>query len=143
MWTVVRSLPLNHNPRRYRRAVPRIEHMIDHTGDMAFGQASGPPATHKQVDELLGLLTEVGFESFREARYPMDFTQRQANGKFTREEADDFIEQLQERTEMEGESLAPVQKATKPSPANKALQKFPASELAAELQRRGWIVAEP
>ena len=122
---------------------PRIEHMIDHTDGMAFGQAAGPPATHKQLDELLELLLKAGFESFREARYPMDFTQRQANGKFTRGEADDFIEQLQERSEIEGESLAPVTKAIKHSPANKALQKFPAAELAAELQSRGWIVAEP
>ncbi len=116
--------------------------MIDHDGYMAFGQVSGPPATHKQVDQLLDLLLEAGFESFREARYPMDFTQRQANGKFTRDEADEFIERMQERSEMESESVAPVVQATKPSPANKALQKFPAAELAAELQRRGWIVAE-
>ena len=34
---------------------------------------------------------DAGFETFREARYPMDFTQRQAGGKFTRDEADEFI----------------------------------------------------
>lgn len=110
---------------------------------MAFGQHAGPPATHKQIDQLLDLLLEAGFESFKEARYPMDFSQRQAGGKFTREEADAFIEQMQERSEIEEESLAPVIKAKKPSPASKALSKFPAEELAAELQRRGWIVAEP
>lgn len=110
---------------------------------MAFGQAAGPPATHKQLDQLLDLLLEAGFESFKEARYPMDFSQRQAGGKFTRDEADAFIEQLQERSEMEDASVAPVIRAKKPSPASKALAKFPAEELAAELQRRGWIVAEP
>ena len=110
---------------------------------MAFGQASGPPATHKQLDELLELLMEAGFESFREARYPMDFTQRQAGGKFTRDEADEFIAKLQERSEIEDVSAAPVAKVKKPSPASQALRKFPAEELAAELQRRGWIVAEP
>lgn len=118
---------------------------------MAFGQAAGPPATHKQLDELLDLLMQAGFESFKEARYPMDFSQRQAGGKFTREEADEFIAKMQERAEMEEESIAPVigfqktstLKAAKQSPANQALSKYPASELAAELQRRGWIVAEP
>ncbi len=109
---------------------------------MAFGQASGPPATHRQLDELLELLAGNGFESFKEARYPMDFTQRQAGGKFTRDEADEFIEKLQEQSEMEDESLAPVQKVKKLSPAEQALRKYPAEELAAELQRRGWIVAE-
>ncbi len=109
---------------------------------MAFGQVTGPPATHKQLDELLDLLMENGFESFKEARYPMDFTQRQAGGKFTRDEADEFIAKLQEQVEMEADSIAPVQKARKLSPAEQALRKFPAEELAAELQRRGWIVAE-
>jgi len=116
--------------------------MIDQTVFMAFGQAAGPPATHKQLDELLDLLMDAGFESFKEARYPMDFSQRQAGGKFTRGEADEFIEKMQERSEIEDESIAPVAKLKKPSPANQALRKFPAEELAAELQRRGWIVAE-
>lgn len=113
---------------------------------MAFGQAAGPPATHKQLDELLDLLMTAGFESFKEARYPMDFSQRQAGGKFTRDEADEFIEKLAERAEIEDASIAPVaslQKTKKLSPANHALKKYPAEELAAELQRRGWIVAEP
>lgn len=112
---------------------------------MAFGQAAGPPATHKQLDQLLDLLMEAGFESFKEARYPMDFTQRQAGGKFTRDEAEEFIAKMEERSEMEAESVAPVASfpKAKKSPASKALEKFPAEELAAELQRRGWIVAEP
>lgn len=109
---------------------------------MAFGQASGPPATHKQLDELLQLLNESGFDDFRDARYPMDFTQRQAGGKFTRDEADEYIAKLQERAEIEGASIAPVERAPRLSPAEQALRKFPAEELAAELQRRGWIVAE-
>ncbi len=109
---------------------------------MAFGQASGPPATHKQLDQLLELLMEAGFESFKEARYPMDFTQRQAGGKFTNEEADEYIEKLQEQSEMEVDSIAPVQKAQKLSPTEQSLRTYPAEALAAELQRRGWIVAE-
>ena len=63
---------------------------------MAFGQQSGPPATAKQVRDLLGLLQDAGHTDFRDARGPMGFTQRQAGGKFTRDEADAFIEQLQD-----------------------------------------------
>jgi hypothetical protein len=55
---------------------------------MAFGQASGPPATAKQVQELLSLLQDAGHSDFRDARGPMGFTQRQAAGKFTRDEVE-------------------------------------------------------
>jgi hypothetical protein len=66
---------------------------------MAFGQASGPPATHSQLRELTELLQAAGHSDFRDARGPMGFTQRQANGKFTRDEADEFIAALQEAAE--------------------------------------------
>lgn len=95
---------------------------------MAFGQQSGPPATAKQVQELLGLLQEAGHTDFRDARGPMGFNQRQAGGRFTRDEADAFIEQLQ------GDG---------PSAAEPALRRFSDEQLAAELQRRGWVVMEP
>ncbi len=61
---------------------------------MTFGQASGPPASSRQVRDLLALLNEAGHVDFRDARGPMGFTQRQAGGKFTRDEADAFIAQL-------------------------------------------------
>ncbi len=63
---------------------------------MAFGQQSGPPAPANKVRELLELLHDAGHTDFRDARGPMGFTQRQAGGKFTRDEADAFIEQLEE-----------------------------------------------
>lgn len=111
---------------------------------MAFGQQSGPPATNKQLDELLNLLADVGYTDFKDARYPMDFTQRQAAGKFSRDEADEYIARLQDEADSgDDSSAAPVAPAVRPSPAEQALRKFPAQELAAELQRRGWIVAEP
>ncbi len=128
---------------------------------MAFGQASGPPASRKQLEELEELLGRAGFADFREARYPMDFTQRQAGGKFTRDEADDFIGALTQRAESgefdaepEGaDGTAAPSKATparepagsrlKVSKTEQALKKFSDQDLAAELQRRGWIVAEP
>ena len=54
-----------------------------------------------------------------------------------------YIAMLQERSEIEGESIAPVQAAPKLSANERAIRKFSDAELAAELQRRGWIVAEP
>ena len=61
---------------------------------MAFGQASGPPASAAQLAELTELLARAGFDGFREARHPYGLTQRQSNGKFTRTEADELIERL-------------------------------------------------
>jgi hypothetical protein len=109
---------------------------------MAFGQQSGPPATARQVRELLGLLQEAGHTDFRDARGPMHFTQRQAGGRFTRDEADAFIEQLQEAA-AGGEASPVAAPAPRLSAVEQALRKMPTSQLAAELQRRGWIVIEP
>lgn len=111
---------------------------------MAFGQQSGPPASAKQVKELLALLQAAGHEDFRDARGPMGFTQRQAGGKFTRDEADEFIAQLQEM-ECSGEPAAAASTApvTRPSKAEQALRRMSDEQLAAELQRRGWVVMEP
>lgn len=123
---------------------------------MAFGQQSGPPASAKQVQELLSLLQDAGHTDFRDARGPLGFTQRQAGGKFTRDEAADFIEQLQNESTEQTEQIAPAAKAptpkaptpkasakARPSAAEQALGKFSTEQLAAELQRRGWIVVEP
>jgi hypothetical protein len=108
---------------------------------MAFGQQSGPPATARQVRELLGLLNDAGHSDFRDARGPMGFTQRQAGGKFTRDEAEAFIERLQEIEHENGEEAS----ASSPrlSAAEQGLRRMPAERLAAELQRRGWVVMEP
>jgi len=105
---------------------------------MAFGQQAGPPATGKQVQELLGLLQEAGHTDFRDARGPMGFTQRQAGGKFTREEADAFIAQLQDDAFIGDAPAAP-----RLTTAEMAVRKIPDDQLAAELQRRGWVVMEP
>jgi hypothetical protein len=124
---------------------------------MAFGQASGPPATAKQVKELLMLLQDAGHTDFRDARGPLGLTQRQAAGKFTRDEASAFIEQLQP-SEFDGQDgsngpdatdgpdratpivARPVARLTA---ADQALRRLSTEQLAAELQRRGWIVVEP
>ena len=119
---------------------------------MAFGQAAGPPATSKQLRELLELVNEAGHLDFRDARGPLGLTQRQAAGKFTRDEADDLIARLQEEPapdEADQPSGArPKRDGTNPlptagSPGDGRLHHVPTEELAAELQRRGWVVLEP
>lgn len=102
---------------------------------MAFGQQAGPPAPARQLQELLALLQAAGYAGFRDARGPMGFTQRQAGGKFTRDEAAAFIDQLQ------GGADAPAPERL--SATERRLRDVPAEALAAELQRRGWVVLEP
>ncbi len=119
---------------------------------MAFGQQSGPPATAKQIRELLDLLIAAGHSDFRDARGPMGFSQRQAGGKFSRDEAQAFIDQLEQAANdadnATSSSAAPARAprpkpSTKQSASERLLQDMPAELLAAELQRRGWIVVEP
>lgn len=136
---------------------------------MAFGQASGPPASHTQMRRLTELLGEAGHTDFRDARGPLGLNQRQASGKFTRDEAEALIEQLEaeadaarataddggEAEEAEAAPAPRAQKAPKatraPAPKvdrreveqRRALTRMPAELLAAELQQRGWIVIEP
>lgn len=109
---------------------------------MAFGQPSGPPASAKQVQELLGLLHDAGHSDFRDARGPMGFTQRQSAGRFTRDEATAFIDRLLEE---EPDERGPVEtgRFARPAPAGHAMTRMPAEHLAAELRRRGWTVIEP
>lgn len=113
------------------------------TAAMAFGQQSGPPASGRQVQELLALLQAAGHSDFRDARGPMGFTQRQAAGKFTRDEVAAFIEQLQEEGDARGPEGAVTAPAVRLSATEQALRALPSERLAAELQRRGWVVMEP
>lgn len=96
---------------------------------------------------MLELLNGAGHTDFRDARGPMGFTQRQAGGKFTADEADAFIEQLQAEAEGEGAGVTPEAPSAAPvaklTAADRSLRKIPDATLAAELQRRGWIVVEP
>ena len=136
---------------------------------MAFGQAAGPPAHARQIDELTALLARAGFESVREARHPFGLNQRQAAGRFTVDEADELIERLRAAEVVAGDAPdggAPslVQRKSSPapdaSPAPSAgssragsstgkrrrattLREVDAGVLAAELERRGWCCIPP
>ncbi len=128
---------------------------------MAFGQQSGPPATARQVSQLTELVLAAGHTDFRDARGPLGLTQRQAGGKFTRDEADALIARLEAEAEAEaeagdadagsggGESVPPSPVVSserfdrREAQRREALARMPAEALAAELQRRGWVVMEP
>lgn len=105
---------------------------------MAFGQASGPPATGKQVRELEELLEAAGHHGFRDARGPMGFNQRQAGGKFTRDEAQAFIDQLEEEAHADEPAPAPTTPTvTRLTTAERAVRALSDHDLLAEVHRRG------
>ena len=95
------------------------------------------------MDELLALLQAAGHSDFRDARGPLGFTQRQAAGKFTRDEADAFIDQLQQAEDGDGAEASAAPPEPRLSASEQALRRLPSERLAAELQRRGWVVMEP
>ncbi len=137
---------------------------------MAFGQSAGPPATHRQLQDLTEMIHAAGHTDFRDARGPLGLNQRQAGGRFTRDEADELIERLRAEAEANevadllesaAEEIAAPPPATRspkrsappprtPAPRRSAqdlptaeqLGAIPDAVLAAELQRRGWIVME-
>jgi hypothetical protein len=131
---------------------------------MSFGARSGPPASAKQLAYLESLVEQAGFAGFREARHPLGLTQRQAGGKFSKQEASALIDQLLagEAADAEAEAateatvddvrptLSPAaerraQAAAERLDAERALtlRGMPAELLAAELERRGWEVLAP
>ncbi len=131
---------------------------------MAFGQASGPPAGQRQLEELELLLSQSGYDSFREARHPFGLSQRQANGRFTIDEADALRERLVAMAEVTSSGAAPVPEesnlttgATVPTSAaaktkaeqrrrerdDQAVASMDAEVLADELARRGWCCIPP
>lgn len=109
---------------------------------MAFGQQAGPPASAKQVQDLLAVLRGAGHSGFRDARGPMGFTQRQAAGRFTRDEAAELISRLEDEAS-EGSAPGAARPAARLSAAEVTVRAMPAERLAAELRRRGWTVIEP
>ena len=114
---------------------------VDKNVAMPFGQQSGPPASASQVRELLALLKDAGHSDFRDARGPMGFTQRQAGGKFSRDEASAFIAQLLD-AKSEGSDTVTTP-AWRQSAQDQLMSSLPSEQLAGELRRRGWTVNEP
>lgn len=112
---------------------------------MTFGESRGYPASHGQVRQLTVLIQSAGHSDFRDARGPLGLTQRQAAGKFTRDEADALIAQLEARVEGGDPSTGspPQRDDPRPSKYRTTLSRLPTELLAAELQRRGWVVMEP
>jgi hypothetical protein len=108
---------------------------------VTIGQQLGPPASPRQVQQLRALLKDAGHTDFRDARGPMGFTQRQAGGKFTRDEAAAFIGQLQDK-EPDGGVLDALP-AARLCAQQRLMRHMPAEQLAVELRRRGWTVIEP
>ena len=118
---------------------------------MSFGQTA-PPATTKQVQYLLSLVLKAGHTGFRDARGPLGLTQRQASGKFSRNEASALIDRLlaaEDGDERGGESnLAGVGEQVSAADRLEAerasiIAGMPAGLLAGELERRGWQVTPP
>jgi hypothetical protein len=114
---------------------------------MGFGQTAGPPASAQQLAQLVEMLREAGFDGLREARHPFGLSQRQSNGKFTRDEAAALIDRL-----ARGEETAPDDSPTSmPSaevppdvlPPDTVAMAFPDELLAEELIRRGWTCTPP
>src|SRR4051812_2852388 len=73
---------------------------------MAFGQAAGPPASRRQVETLGELVRAAGHTDFRDARGPLGLNQRQAGGRFTRDEADALIARLEADADADAEADA-------------------------------------
>lgn len=114
------------------------------------------------MERLGRLLAERGFDSFREARHQLDLTQRQANGRFTVDEAEALIERLEAGAQVreaasggvEGDenllTEAGATAAFRDRVAQRrrqahlsALLDIPDDVLADELTRRGWCCIAP
>jgi hypothetical protein len=130
---------------------------------MAFGQPSGPPATARQLRDLTALVEAAGHTGFRDARGPLGLTQRQAAGRFTRDEAVALIARLEADQDDEGttdappparptaarassrppSATAPTGAAARPTRLADQLRRVPEELLASELRRRGWVLIPP
>lgn len=118
---------------------------------MGFGQSAGPPASARQIKDLLELLGNAGHTGFRDARGPMGFNQRQAGGKFTTEEAAEFIDQLQNAEHAAATATEAPAADAPPAPApaetmsesERAVRTASTKSLVLEVRRRGWTVTRP
>ena len=138
---------------------------------MSFGQPAGPPATARQLRDLTALVESAGHTGFRDARGPLGLSQRQAGGRFTRDEAEELIARLEAEAEATGSpgpdeptpdpvtrKVTPTATDTATAAAGRAapppassrrqslarqLERVPEDLLVDELRRRGWSVTPP
>lgn len=129
---------------------------------MAFGQPSGPPATARQLRDLTALVEAAGHTGFRDARGPLGLTQRQAGGRFTRDEAEALIAHLEADAEERGADgdgdgqvhpapgppvaprrTAPGARGARAATLADQLRRVPEELLVDELRRRGWALIPP
>lgn len=73
----------------------------------------------------------------------MGFTQRRANGRFTRDEADRFIAALEKAAEEAPTPPPATPKPPRPGRPEAQPAKFSDERLATELQPRNWVVIKP
>lgn len=107
---------------------------------MTFGQESGPPASAKQIRELLAS-SRTSATPTSAMHGPMRFTQRQAAGKFPRDEAEAFVGQL---LDAESDGSNPVDApAWRQRAQEQVMSCVPSEQLAAELRCRRWTANEP
>lgn len=128
---------------------PFLSHRAATICSMSFGQTASP-ATAKQVQYLLSLVQKAGHLDFRDARGPLGLTQRQASGKFSRNEASAFIDRLLGEETGNGADVPLEGFGERLSAAERLdvqradlLRGMPAELLAAELARRGWQAIAP
>ena len=112
---------------------------------------------------MLELLQNAGHADFKDARGPMGFNQRQAAGRFTADEAQALIDQLQQ-AEYEADQQAQATGSSEPEPEpeqtegapkrngmtdeeraemERAVRSASTKSLVLEVRRRGWIVTKP
>lgn len=128
---------------------------------MAFGQQAGPPASAREITQIEEVLAAAGYSSLREARHIYGLTQRQAAGKFTRNEAAELLARIGagEGTLDADEASAVIEqsadtlaagRASSERSARRAAERqaeqvaaLPDELLADELVRRGWMCMPP
>ena len=117
---------------------------------MAFRQASRPPAPARGLARLTELLAEAGYASFKDARHPLDLTQRQAAGRFTGAEATELIERLTAAAEVAGAGRSsdaadgePALDDRERGRQEELVVELSAQVMATELTNRGWCCIAP
>ena len=112
---------------------------------------------------MLELLQNAGHADFKDARGPMGFNQRQAAGRFTADEAQALIDQLQQaeyEADQQAQATGSAERTQEPEQTEdapkrngmtdeeraemeRAVRSASTKSLVLEVRRRGWIVTKP